>query len=95
MSNEQKVQELISIFVCSKDHDIENFLRDKAILFEKLGKSRTFFVFDEATDSFQILGYFTLALQVLKIPKLFPIAKLESLMGLVQKRMAKKYWSFQ
>ena len=55
MSNEQKVQELISIFVCSKDHDIENFLRDKAILFEKLGKSRTFFVFDEATDSFQMV----------------------------------------
>lgn len=35
MSDEQKAQELISIFICEKDHDIENFIKDRAILFEK------------------------------------------------------------
>lgn len=35
MSDEQKAQELISIFVCEKDCDIENFLKEKAIIFEK------------------------------------------------------------
>lgn len=69
MSDENKTQELISIFACEKDSDIENFLKEKAILFEKLGKSRTFFVFDEEDDEFKILAYYTLALQVLKVPE--------------------------
>ena len=42
MSDEEKAQELISIFNCEKDKDIENFIRERAILFEKLGKSRTY-----------------------------------------------------
>lgn len=70
MSDEEKAQELISIFVCQKDPDIENFLKEKAILFEKLGKSRTFLIFDEdSDDKLKILAYFTLALQVLKVPE--------------------------
>ena len=47
MSNESKAQELISVFLCEKDTDIEYFLKNRAILFEKLGKSRTFFIYDE------------------------------------------------
>lgn len=69
MSDEAKAQELISIFVCGKDADIENFLKSRAIQFENLGKSRTFFIYDEDEDEFKILAYFTLALQVLKIPE--------------------------
>lgn len=69
MSDEEKAQELISVFICEKDKDVENFLKEKAILFEKLGKSRTYFVFDEDDDEFNILGYFTLAMQVLKVPE--------------------------
>lgn len=69
MSDEEKTQELISIFVCKKDLDIENFLKTRAIQFEKLGKSRTFFIFDEDSDDFNILAYFTIAIQVLKIPE--------------------------
>lgn len=69
MSDEEKAQELISIFVCEKDLDIESFLKNRAIQFEKLGKSRTFFIYDEDKDEFEILAYFTLAIQVLKIPE--------------------------
>lgn len=69
MSDEAKAQELISFFVCQKDSDIENFLKERSILFEKLGKSRTFFIFDEDDDEFKILAYFTLALQVLRVPE--------------------------
>lgn len=71
MSNEEKAQELISIFICEKDKDVENFLKEKAILFEKLGKSRTYFIFNEDENSFNILAYFTLAMQVLKVPEEF------------------------
>lgn len=69
MSDEEKAQELISIFFCKKDEDIENFLKKRAIQFEELGKSRTFFIYDEDEDEFQILAYYTLAIQVLKIPE--------------------------
>ncbi len=69
MSDEGKAQKLISFFVCQKDLDVENFLKEKAVLFEKLGKSRTYFIFDEDDDEFKILAYFTLAIQVLKVPE--------------------------
>ncbi len=69
MSDEERAQELISIFVCEKDKDIESFLKEKAILFEKLGKSRTYIIINEDEDDFNILAYFTLAMQVLKIPE--------------------------
>lgn len=69
MSNESKAQELISVFLCEKNADIEYFLKNRAILFEKLGKSRTFFIYDEDADEFNILAYFTLAIQVLRIPE--------------------------
>ena len=31
MSDEEKAQELISVFICEKDKDVENFLKEKAI----------------------------------------------------------------
>lgn len=70
MSDEAKAHELISIFVCKKDPDIDYFLKEKAIVFEKLGKSRTYLIFDEdSDDELRILAYFTLGLQVLKVPE--------------------------
>ena len=35
------IESYVANFYCSKDNDIEDFLKKKAILFEKLGKSRT------------------------------------------------------
>lgn len=34
ISCEQKTQELISIFICEKDRDVENFLKEKAIILD-------------------------------------------------------------
>lgn len=46
-------------------------MKEKAIKFEKLGKSRTYFIFNEDEDEFKILAYYTLAIQVLKVPEEF------------------------
>ena len=87
MSNEEKKTELISIFVCKKDQDIEDFLKCKAVYFEKLGKSRTFFIYDEDKDKFEILAYYTIAIQVLKIPEdLITGRKAKKLDGFSSKR---------
>ena len=59
------VSRLIACFLPSKNDKI----KEKAILFEKSGKSRTFFIFDEDAEHLAILAYFTIALQVLKIPE--------------------------
>ena len=75
--------------------DVENFLKEKAILFEKLGKSRTFFIFDEESNQFNILAYFSLALQVLKIPnELLSGRKTKNLDGFSSKYKGKKITDF-
>ena len=81
MSDEPKAQEHISIFACGKDIDIENFLKYRAIAFEKLGKSRTFLIFDEDEEEFKVSAYFTLALQFLKIPETLSNRKIKEFDG--------------
>lgn len=60
-------------------------MKKKAIIFEKLGKSRTFLIYDEDKNEFQILGYFTIALQVLKIPNNLSNRKIKSIDGFSSK----------
>lgn len=55
--------------MCEKDKDIEGFLKHKALQLKKLGKSRTFIVCDENSNDFKLLSYFTIALQILKVPE--------------------------
>lgn len=82
MSDESITQELVSIFNCAKDPDIEFFLQKRAMQFEKLGKSRTFLIYDEDdNESFKVLAYFTLALQVLKVPDKLSNRKIKTLDG--------------
>ncbi len=94
MSDEQMARELISIFMCKKDPDIENFLKEKAIFFEKLGKSRTFIVFDEDSEEFNVLAYFTLALQVLRIPETLSNRKIKEFDGFNAKIRGEKITEF-
>ena len=57
------------------------FIKNKAIPFEKTGKSRSFFIFDEDAESFKVLAYYTLALQVLKVPSSFTNREVKKLDG--------------
>ncbi|CCJ34297.1 hypothetical protein [Caloramator australicus] len=56
-------------------------------MFEKLGKSRTFLIYneDKAEIEFQILAYYTLALQVLKVDEKFSNRKIKEFDGLSAK----------
>ncbi|MCL1809028.1 MAG: hypothetical protein FWG42_04560 [Clostridiales bacterium] len=53
----------ISQFRC-KDMDVETFLKNKAIDFERRNKSRTYLIIDDINNS--LLGYFTLSLKALR-----------------------------
>ncbi len=65
------MQSFVANFYCCKDVDIERFVKEKAILFEKLGKSRTYFVIDKeaADEEIKILGFFSLAISILDVPQ--------------------------
>lgn len=65
--------------------DVENFLREKAIIFEKKSKSRTYLIVNEevlAEGNFDILAYFTLGLKVLKISNSISKTLIKKLDGL-------------
>ncbi len=72
-------------------------------MFEKLGKSRTFFIYEDTEDDengekeeeFKILAYFTLGLQVLKVPEeLFSGRKTKVLDGFSSKIRGNKITEF-
>lgn len=86
---DEKIESFIANFSCSKDEDIEYFIKNKAISFERKGKARTFIIFDEdANDvSKAILGYFTLAITVLEVPETLSNMQRKKLDGM----SAKKY----
>ncbi|NLI93740.1 MAG: hypothetical protein GX434_16580 [Peptococcaceae bacterium] len=91
MTSEETVTEVISTFYCSKDHDIESFLKkeNKAILYERKAKSRTYFIFDEnglENGNFILLAYFSIAMQTLKIPNGTAASQIRKLDGLYAKK---------
>ncbi len=82
--DEESLNTILSSFSCSKDNDIQDFLWNKAVNFEKISKSRTYLICDEnelKEGNLIILGYFTLALKVLYIPKKFSNRKRKNLDG--------------
>lgn len=65
------LNKILSSFNCNKDADIEYFLRNKAVDFENISKSRTYLYCDYRKlleNQIVILGYFTLSLKVLVFP---------------------------
>ena len=56
------VHSAITQFTC-KDSDVETFLKDKAIDFERRDKSRTYLIFDDSGKT--LLAYYTLSLKAL------------------------------
>ena len=69
-SDESGVSKDLSTFKCERDSDVERFLKEGAIPFEKAHKSRTYIVVrrDSARErELKILAYFSIALSNMKI----------------------------
>lgn len=79
---EEKFHELTATFSCERNEDIERFLKNYALEFEKLDKSRTFILVD---DEGNVLAYFTVALSVFQIPASFSNRKIKNLDGFSSK----------
>jgi hypothetical protein len=62
------LENLLYSFKCSKDNDIEKFVHNKALRFEKTGKSRTYLILDN-TKAMRLLAIFSLSIKSLTIPE--------------------------
>jgi len=58
---EDKVKEILSSFSCPLNSDVESFLRDKAIEFEKQSYSSTYLISTSYKQEEQLAGYFTIS----------------------------------
>jgi hypothetical protein len=89
MTSESFVSEIVSGFVCAKDDDIDSFIKTKAALFDRKGKSKTHFLLDEDAllhGRIEIVAFFSLAIQLLKIPEGATNAKIRRLDGLYSRK---------
>lgn len=63
---ENEVQNILNQYKCTKDKDVESFLKTKAIPQSKSDISKTYLAFSEDRS---LIGYFTIAIKCLTIPK--------------------------
>ena len=62
--DQSELQSYLDTFSCSRDSDREDFLRNKAMIFEKKNMARTYLaIMDE-----RIAGYYTLSIRCLRVP---------------------------
>ena len=66
---EEKVRNLLSVFSCPQNPDVEQFLKDKAILFSQQGYATTYLVFMSYQGNPVLVGYYALAYKAVTIKK--------------------------
>jgi len=62
----ESYRKLIEGYVCSRDCDVENYLKNTALQHNMRDVSKTFLVFNE---KYHLVGYFTLAIKCLTMPE--------------------------
>lgn len=60
----------MSTLQCGKDDGVVKFLKQTAKKFENLGKARTYLICQSNNGKLELLGYYSISLQVLNITKL-------------------------
>ena len=63
ISSKRKVKELLQTFSCSRNPDLQDFLHNKALTFEKHLRSRTYLYIDNGTK--EVSAYFTISIATL------------------------------
>lgn len=69
-SDEEKAKKTLNSFFCSKDSDIQDFIRNKMEIFDDRSICRSYLILDRKNsndENFYILGFFALALKILTV----------------------------
>ncbi len=62
-NSNRKVRKVLERFFCSKNRDLEDFLHNRALTFEKHLRARTYLYIDNETK--EVAGYFTITISTL------------------------------
>lgn len=81
--DEQKVSTILNGFACASNKDVENFLKTKAVLFDKQGFSKTHLIYTSYKGKMVLVGYYALAY------KSFVVKNSIKLTNTLRKRIAK------
>lgn len=65
---EDRTKAILSDFVCPQNKDIEDFLWNKAIEFEKQGVSTTYLIFASHKGNVRLFGFFAIAMKAMSVP---------------------------
>lgn len=65
---EDGVKSILSDYVCPQNKDIQDFLSNKAIEFEKQGISTTYLIFASHKGKVRLFGYFAIAIKGISVP---------------------------
>lgn len=68
-SGEDRVKAILSTFSCERNKDIECFLKQKAIEFDRQALARTYLVFASYREKWVLAGYFAIAQKTLSVLK--------------------------
>ena len=102
LEDDDKLKNLLSSFSCAYDEDIQKFLHNRAVEFERLSKSRTYLIVSEeefenpevAFDEFTIYGYISLAVKVFTVPETTSNRQRQQLDGFSAKEHGKQISNF-
>lgn len=81
---EEMTKSILSSFSCPKNKDVENFLKEKAILFSQQDYAKTYLVFWEVKASEfgeskkEFVGYYSIAMKPIFIPRETNLRKLNA-----------------
>lgn len=59
--DEPKINNILNAYECNRNKDVERFLQEKAILFDRQGFSRTHLVYTTYKNEMVLVGYYALA----------------------------------
>lgn len=99
---DEVLKSVLFSFSCTYDEDIQNFLHNRAIEFERLLKSRTYLIVSDeqirnpniAFDEITIYGYISLAVKVFTVPKATSNRQRQQLDGFSAKEHGKQISNF-
>lgn len=81
--DEEKVSNVLNAFECANNKDVETFLKNKAVLFDKQGFSKTHLIYTSYKNEMVLVGYYALAY------KSFVIKSSSKVSSSLKKRIAK------
>jgi hypothetical protein len=64
---EEEIAKSLAGFRCSLNLEVQSFLVERAIMFQKAHKSRTYLIMDDDLRDPKVLAYFTLALHLMDV----------------------------